>query len=556
MDIPDLSDKEQELRSRIWWTIFNLEAHVDEVLGRPSCIAEHFISARLPLNIEQETLRDRDHLFTPFYKSQVDRHTASATASRTPASLLGKLGSHTKELLTSSFAFSFPITVLTPTFSTLFILRTQLSMITFEILSCVFAPPLQHARWSDVQRLIGTLEERMDEWRWSLPVVFNFTITDHVDTQFKNQRNGLSMFYYSSRMLLFRSTLCMFSAEGNSAANKDESSDSKRWNSRAAGECVAAAGKLIDRLPEPHDWRRLYDMMPWFSTLHYLVEGASVILLELAYRAAHVPAQTKQLVQRAKKAVRLLGCMSAQSSSARKAWEIFNELLKQVVPRVGLSVDDMPADAPAPPYWSGQRFGRSSSKPSDRQVMQNAADSQESKNYATANWVDNYSSTPRFSAPPLPEINPSTHSENFMSMYDSAMQDVRHFGQFSVGCEPRYDSWQGTRYPTFGDPYSYSPDAALPTTLVGSENLLAVTTPQGMGGMSSSSNMDSSSGYMSSQTGTPYMPQDGQGQYHPSTAYDCTGMSSSGYIPSIPAQQQMPRGKYQQWQQPPPGRHS
>jgi hypothetical protein len=58
----------------------------------------------------------------------------------------------------------------------------------------------------------------------------------------------------------------------------------------------------------------------------------------------------------AKKGIRWLIMMSEQSVSARKAWEIFDGLIRMVAPMIRWSVYDMPAEAPVPPGYNYGRF--------------------------------------------------------------------------------------------------------------------------------------------------------------------------------------------------------
>lgn len=536
MNIPYLCEREQELRVRIWWSIFTLERGIDELLGRPSCIAEHFVAAPMPMNIEQRDFENSEHLSALVPKSQIERDTASATDSRIPASLMGKSGSHMKDFLSSSFAHTFPINILVPTFSTYFILRTQLSMINHEILACIFAPTARHAHWSDIQRAIGTLEERLDAWRWGLPAVFNFTMKEQNDTEYKNRRDGLSMCYYSSRMLLFRPTLCRYS--GDDDAVQDDSSEARRWNSRAAGECVAAASILIDRLPEPQHWRRLYDMLPWFDMLHRIVEAASITLLELAYKATHVPAQVNNMVRRVKKTINLLASMSGQSSSARKAWEIFHELLKQVLPGVGANIDDMPTDAPAPSSWATRQAAQERSTATTQESR--------SKQGSTANWVTHQSSTPRFSALSVPMLDPASHSEDLMDICNSAMQDGDHYGG-QQNLENYEESWQAPSYLPYSVPYSQAADMTHATPYF-TPNMIPVTNANhSMGSTTSSSNMNNSNASASSHQMAPYTQPDPRSGYHSATtnAYNDAAAGMPNYVSSDAKRQKKTGDKYQ-----------
>lgn len=105
---------------------------------------------------------------------------------------------------------------------------------------------------------------------------------------------------------------------------------------------------------------KLYQMTPWWSTLHYICEALSVLMLEMAYKAQHLPNDAAEILGDAKKGVLWLRMMSSQSVSARKAWEIFDCLVRVVAPIIRWSVYDMPTDAPVPPGYNWRKFSDSS----------------------------------------------------------------------------------------------------------------------------------------------------------------------------------------------------
>jgi len=80
-------------------------------------------------------------------------------------------------------------------------------------------------------------------------------------------------------------------------------------------------------------------------------------MLEMAFQAPHIGVnEAAEILEDAKKGVRWLIDMSAQSISARKAWEIFDRLIRLVAPKVRWSVFDLPTEAPVPPGYNWRRF--------------------------------------------------------------------------------------------------------------------------------------------------------------------------------------------------------
>jgi len=100
----------------------------------------------------------------------------------------------------------------------------------------------------------------------------------------------------------------------------------------------------------------LYSITPWWHTLPSLCEALSILMLELAYQAQYPTCEAAYILDDAKKGIRWLILMSEQSISARKAWEIFDALIRVLAPRTNWSVYDLRNVAPVPPRYNGRRW--------------------------------------------------------------------------------------------------------------------------------------------------------------------------------------------------------
>jgi hypothetical protein len=104
--------------------------------------------------------------------------------------------------------------------------------------------------------------------------------------------------------------------------------------------------------------RKFYAITPWWYTLHYLCEALSVLMLEMAFGAQHLPKESADILADAKKGIYWLTTLSAGSIAARKAWEIFDNLIRLVAPKIRWSVFDLPTTAPIPARYNWRRFGK------------------------------------------------------------------------------------------------------------------------------------------------------------------------------------------------------
>lgn len=107
----------------------------------------------------------------------------------------------------------------------------------------------------------------------------------------------LHFYYLSAKICITRPSLCRLDrrAEGRSEGSAE-------FNRRTAAACVQAALDLALLLPEPPDPRWIYEIGPWWSSVHIsefqgctkkdqltflVMQAITVLLLELAQGAIH-----------------------------------------------------------------------------------------------------------------------------------------------------------------------------------------------------------------------------------------------------------------------------
>lgn len=74
---PTLSDAEKEHRVRSWWALYSLECTLNELTGRPTCIADRDISTPMPINVEESDLRTEQALYDRMEGVQSDQSSSS-----------------------------------------------------------------------------------------------------------------------------------------------------------------------------------------------------------------------------------------------------------------------------------------------------------------------------------------------------------------------------------------------------------------------------------------------------------------------------------------------
>lgn len=249
-------------------------------------------------------------------------------------------------------AFSFPSLKGPVKLSSFFIYRTQLTIISHEIVTQLYCAAIIKEKWNEVQFTIQSIDERLKTWKENLPKELDINVDPWTEPDWKDphtlQRLSLAMHFNSSRMILYRPCLCRFSDRFS-----NQSKDARNVNQEAVEICINSARQMISLL----SWAvrsvdSLYSISPWWSVLHYLCEALSVLMLEMAYQSQHLPREAAYILEDAKKGIGWLSTMSGHSISARKAWEIFDSLLRVVAPLIKWSVYDMPTEAPVPPGYN------------------------------------------------------------------------------------------------------------------------------------------------------------------------------------------------------------
>lgn len=303
--------------------------------GRLNSFAEADCTAPLPLPMEEDTFlgaqTQSPQAMQMFRRWSSEESRKSEYAMPTPAESI-----HSSRIKTS------PGTSLSPTASEELKLETppnnafafrynvRLSTITNAVLSRLYRAGAMSESWAQVQASIGNLNARLEDWRQSLPHVFDFTMKKQRDQKFARQRMSLGFSYYSTLTIINRPCLCRVDRK-----IPDESDKSKSFNRETAARCVNAARGMLNLLPDEPNARGLYKIAPWWILVHYLMQAATILMLELAFRADHMPNEVEEVFDAAEKALQWLRSMSEVDEAARRASVMCNELMRQVAPKVG-----------------------------------------------------------------------------------------------------------------------------------------------------------------------------------------------------------------------------
>ncbi|KAJ5901681.1 hypothetical protein N7495_002209 [Penicillium taxi] len=334
------SDTSKEIRYRVWWSLYTIEHLLSVMTGRPSCIIDSSTTTPLPVPFDESEFQKDDvaHMISTAGRSllsQVDR--VPLSNSKIAANLDSSTDSDITETPTASdtkISRTEYLKSLPPCMSLYFLQLTSLTKIAKRMTVKLYGPEAQQSPWATTEFTIRSLMLDLDSWFMDLPTAYDFTSTQTSQCPL-SQRMNLAFLFYSTKVGITRPCLCRLdpaSAEGD----KTHESCTK-----TATECVEAACHMLTLFPDTPDAAMLYNISPWWCTLHYLMQAATVLLLELAFHAQHVPERAMMVSKVAKKALDWLSTLSKTNIASKRAWKLCDGFLRRLAPHVGIDVSEL-----------------------------------------------------------------------------------------------------------------------------------------------------------------------------------------------------------------------
>lgn len=336
-----ISDTSKEIRYRVWWSLYTLEHLLTIMTGRPSCVIDSSCTTPMPVPFDE----------SEFHKDEVARLIGTAvlrTAShpeRMPTNskaedLESTADSDTNDLPTESepkMSRTEYLKSLQPCTSLYFLQLASLTCISKRMTAKLYSPEALQSPWASTEFTIKSLMLEIDSWFMDLPAAYDFTSTQTSQCPI-SQRMGLAFLFYSTKIGITRPCLCRL--------DQSASEDDKTYEfcNKTAAECIEAACHMLTLFPDTPDAVLLYRMSPWWCTLHYLMQAVTVLLLELAFRAQHVPEKATMVSKAAKKALDWLSALSKTNMASERAWKLCDGFLRRLAPHVGINMNDFPAN--------------------------------------------------------------------------------------------------------------------------------------------------------------------------------------------------------------------
>lgn len=387
-DSADLSNSLKEIRYRVWWGLYALEHRLCAMTGRVNCIPNDHYSTPLPVPITEEEFDTP--LGTKLLSKEHQRFNRAPSSDKHNTSVAGSthssLSPSTHTGSPSSKAHSNPQShpqsdadwtkdVPVANNGLYFLHLVQLFRLTQTVFHKFYNPRSIEGNWSDVQESISRMDAGLEDWYRKLPAAFDFRRKQR-DRDFYEYRLCLGFYYFAAKIMLYRPCLCRLDRKIPGQSDK-----SKEFNHAAATTCVMAAQEQLSLIPDEPNAIGLLRTGPWVSILHCLVQAATVLMLEISFRAHHMPQQSDSLIESAKKAVRWLHALGDENLAAARAWRLCTHLLQGAAQKMGRNIDDLPRQPPRSVSMLGDSTRMSGNTAIQRQQVGQASGQRQNQQY-------------------------------------------------------------------------------------------------------------------------------------------------------------------------------
>lgn len=314
----------KEFRAYNWFALMTLETMLTLMTGRPSMINIRDCSVILPMALAEA-------------KSPSSTNSPSESSYQNPATHKKRRTSSIGILESGQGTFSNRMLKYdtTQTAAVFFVHYAELCMLAKEVVGELYRPGIRKIKWSDIQSKIAEFDKKLFEWKDGVNPPLDVA-SPSLDPETESCRVSLRILFHSTRTIINRPCLCRL---GERIQN--QSSSSKRTDRSSANNCVESARATLSLILHKPDSTVLHEGTMWWMLLHHAKRALTVLLLELAQRAEHMPSDAGDIMAEAKAAVNWLHDMGKSSLEARRSFSIMRQLLRIAAQRVGSDTSDM-----------------------------------------------------------------------------------------------------------------------------------------------------------------------------------------------------------------------
>ncbi|OJZ79974.1 hypothetical protein ASPFODRAFT_86013 [Aspergillus luchuensis CBS 106.47] len=327
---PDLPLISKENRCWVWWALYTLEITLCLKTGRGPSVTTEFITAPLPLPFGDEELwkpsgpalireyrrlsQSIDQQLAMLHRQQHGQNSEKPLphVSERDNWQMDKDENSSPALDTSRYFLHF----------------VQLTLIMRQSIESLYAPAGSEEPWNAREDTTISLVKRLDDWLSQLSPELHFQDIRAQSEAHTRQRVSLAFCFYSIKLLLLQP--CLHRATEQPSSELCET---------LADSCVESAYQMLALFPHYPNMSWLYNISPWWCTLHYLMQSIVVFLMQLQHEKRKGLATTKKLAYNVEKSVRWLRGMSSRDPLSERAWEICKEIIMKYFPAYSLEAN-------------------------------------------------------------------------------------------------------------------------------------------------------------------------------------------------------------------------
>ena len=239
----------------------------------------------------------------------------------------------------------------TRTAAIFFVHYAELCMQAREVVGELYQPGIRKKKRPEVQSMIDRYDKRLFEWKDGVSPPFDVASAS-TDPETESCRVALRILFHSTRTIIHRPCLC------RTEERMQDQARSSRWkNISSAHKCVESARDTLSLILHKPESAILREGTMWWMLLHHHKRALTVVLLELAFRAEHMPSEAGEILAEAKAALSWLNHIGKSNPDARRTCTQMRKLLRLAAQKVGGDTSDMTpsTDEDAPPTYAGQQ---------------------------------------------------------------------------------------------------------------------------------------------------------------------------------------------------------
>ena len=340
-----------------WFALMTLESMLTLMTGRPSMINLRDCSVTVP---KPSAEGGSGTINTPRSEFSYQRSAKSSTH--------GPSSSSMSDFEKHSFVNTVMEHETTRTAKIFFLHYVELCTLVKEAVGELYRPGIRQKKWPGIQSRMEVFDSRLFEWKDGVsPPLDNAVSPTNSDPETESCRVALHILFHSTRVVINRPCLCR-----NVERTQDSSESSKKGQVSAANKCVESARATVSLILHKPESTILHEGTMWWMLLHHLKRALTVLLLELAFRAQHMPSNAGEILAEAKAAVNWLGHLGNSSSDARNTYSSMRRLLRLAAERIGGDTSDIPTSSEEEEAAAAQPRHRQSPRGYDDNPNQNA----------------------------------------------------------------------------------------------------------------------------------------------------------------------------------------